>query len=120
MRPTCGLGLVPIQWLRVLLAPLSTVPAAGLTEARVSIGVGISIGSPQPSPTTEYLNWMSVLRGQAAYAERDRAMSAVDNSNASYNRVHDPTFFDRFDVEERTRLQGVPSGVRRSYALGRG
>jgi hypothetical protein len=58
MRPTCGLGLVPIRWLRVLLAPLSTVPVAGRIEAWVSIGVGpfgvgSSGGSPRLSLTTE-------------------------------------------------------------------
>lgn len=110
MTPTWGQGRVPVRWLPVLLAPLSTLLAAGWAEAQVSVGVGpfgvgISIGPPQPSPTTDYLNRLAVVRAQAAYAERNRAMDALDNANAYYNKARDTTFFERYDPETRKRLE---------------
>jgi len=79
-------------------------------EAQLSYGVtpfGPYVGFtvPQTSPTTDYINQLAVTRAQAVGAQRNQAMGAVDNSNAYYNKVRDPGFFERYDYATRRRLE---------------
>ena len=55
----------------------------------------------------------------AAYAERNKAMGSLDNSNAYYNHLREPEFFERYDTTSRRSVEENAARRAPPVSLGR-
>ena len=104
------------------LALVAAALANGRAGAQVFVGVTpygpyFGFADTQASRMADYQTLLSLNRAHAAYAERNQAMGSLDNSNAYYNHLREPEFFERYDTTSRRSVEENaarrPSGVSR-------
>jgi hypothetical protein len=92
------------------LAVIFSSLASGAARAQVFVGVTpygpyFGWGDTQAEQLNSYLAQQGVIRSQAAQAQRNQMMGSVDNSNAYYNHLRDPTYLGRSDATSRRPVE---------------